>query len=224
MKRYDVYALGNALVDLEYRVEAETLAALGVDKGVMTLVDEARQAELMAALAGREVGRGSGGSAANTVTAVAQLGGRAFYSCRVADDELGRFYVQDLLHAGVESNVHPARHGEGHTGRCLVFVTPDADRTMNTFLGVSAAFAAEDVDEAAVAAARWLYIEGYLVAGEPTRGAAEYAMERARSCGTPVALSLSDPNIVRHFRPVLEAWLDAGGRPRVLPTRPRPAT
>ena len=169
MKQYHVYGLGNALVDIEYKVDAKALHNLGIDKGVMTLVDEAQQNRIIAGLKGGESNRGSGGSAANTVIAVSQFGGKAFYSCKVANDEMGHFYVDDLIRGGVTTNIHPARTPAGVTGKCLVFVTPDADRTMNTFLGVSAEFSPQEVDPSAIEESEYVYIEGYLVTGEATR-------------------------------------------------------
>lgn len=210
MKHYDVYGLGNALVDIEYEVTEEQLQSLGVDKGVMTLVDEDQQAKIVGQLDGKEGNKGSGGSAANSIIAIGQFGGNAFYSCRVADDELGHFYVNDLIHAGVNTNIHPARMGQGVTGKCLVFVTPDADRTMNTFLGVSAQFSDEEVDESAIEESKYLYMEGYLVTGESTKSAALYAVDQARKGDTKIALSLSDPNIVKFFKDGLEAIIGDG--------------
>lgn len=203
MKKYNVYGVGNALVDIEYEVDAAKLAELEIDKGVMTLVDESQQAAIISSLDGQESNRGSGGSAANTIIAVSQFGGEAFYSCRVADDEMGHFYVDDLIHAGVTTNIHPTRMGAGVTGKCLVFVTPDADRTMNTFLGVSAEISPDDVDESAIAESEYLYIEGYLVSGDSTKAAALYAISEAHKTSTKVALSLSDPNMVKFFKPAM---------------------
>ncbi len=165
MRQYDVYGLGNALVDIEYHVDVEDLAALGIQKGVMTLVDEQRQSAIVDRLGSQEANRGSGGSAANTIIAVSQLGGRAFYSCRVADDAMGRFYIDDLTGAGVRTNVGAADLPRGVTGKCLVLVTQDADRTMNTFLGVSADVSPADVDREAIRESQYVYLEGYLVTG-----------------------------------------------------------
>lgn len=200
MKKYDVYGLGNALVDIEYEVTPEQLQALGIDKGVMTLVDEERQTKVVSRLNGAERNKASGGSAANTIIAVSQFGGNAFYSCRVADDEFGHFYVNDLIHGGVTTNIHPARMGSGVTGKCLVFVTPDADRTMNTYLGVSAELSEDEVDESGIEESKYLYLEGYLVTGDATRAATIYARQVARQTDTKVALSLSDPNMVKFFK------------------------
>jgi sugar/nucleoside kinase (ribokinase family) len=210
MKQYHVYGLGNALVDIEYRVDEAVLRELGIDKGVMTLVDEAQQAKVIAKLDGAESNRGSGGSAANTVIAVSQFGGKSFYSCRVANDAMGHFYVDDLIRGGVTTNIHPARAEAGATGKCLVFVTPDADRTMNTFLGVSAEFSRKDVDPSAVEESEYVYIEGYLVTNEPTRDAAVHACELARQHNTLIACTLSDPNMPRFFRDGLLQIIGSG--------------
>lgn len=209
MSRYDIYAIGNALVDVEYRVDAEELPGLGIDKGVMTLVDAERQEALMAALAEREVHRSAGGSAANTVIAVAQFGGSGFYSCRIGDDALGRIYAEDLATNGVATNAR--EHAEsGDTGRCLVLVTPDADRTMQTYLGITGDLGPEAVAPHAIAAADWLYVEGYLATSPAARAAVERARQVAAEAGTRSAISLSDPNIVHHFGDELQAMIGPG--------------
>jgi sugar/nucleoside kinase (ribokinase family) len=210
MRHYDVCGLGNALVDIEYHVDVDDLEALGIQKGVMTLVDEARQAAIVTRLGSLECNRGSGGSAANTVIAVSQLGGRGFYFCRVANDEMGRFYIDDLTRAGVTTNAGAARLVPGVTGKCLVLVTRDADRTMNTFLGVSADVSPGDVDEDAIRDSRYLYLEGYLVTSPSSKSAARFAKERARSSHTQVVVSLSDPNLVNYFRSSVDELLHGG--------------
>jgi sugar/nucleoside kinase (ribokinase family) len=176
----------------------------------MTLVDESRQAAIISRLGSCERKRGSGGSAANTVIALSQLGGSAFYSCRVADDDMGRFYIEDLTSAGVATNAGVTRVVSGVTGKCLVLVTPDADRTMNTFLGASADVSPADVDEDAIRDARLVYLEGYLVTSESARAAALFAKEQARSHQTQVAVSLSDPNLVNYFRSSVDELLHGG--------------
>ncbi|NEO34765.1 MAG: adenosine kinase, partial [Symploca sp. SIO3C6] len=135
MPQYDVYGLGNALVDIECEVTPEILQELGIEKGVMTLLDEDSQNKIVQNLDGNTFKQACGGSAANTVIAVKQFGGNAFYSCKVADDETGQFYAQDLKDCGVDTNLDSHPLEEGISGKCLVFITPDADRTMNTFLG-----------------------------------------------------------------------------------------
>ncbi len=208
MAKYDVYGVGNALVDIEYEVTAQQLQELGIEKGVMTLVDEPQQTRIVAGLGAHESNRGSGGSAANTIIAVSQLGGRSFYSGRVADDEMGRFYLSDLARAGVATG--PESLASGITGKCLVLITPDADRTMNTFLGASADIAPADVYCPAIGESEYLYIEGYLVTGPASKETALHAVAQARQQGTKIAFTLSDPNIVHFFRPAMEAIIGDG--------------
>jgi sugar/nucleoside kinase (ribokinase family) len=166
----------------------------------MTLVDEPQQGKIIAHLRGTESKKGSGGSAANSMIAVSQFGGKAFYSCKVADDPMGQFYVDDLLRGGVTTNIRASDTPAGVTGKCLVFVTPDADRTMNTFLGISTEFSRKEVNVEALAASEYAYIEGYLVSGELTRDAAIYARQVAREKGVQVAFTLSDANMVKFFK------------------------
>ncbi|NET49039.1 MAG: adenosine kinase, partial [Merismopedia sp. SIO2A8] len=137
MPQYDVYGLGNALVDIECEVTPDVLQELDIEKGVMTLLDEDSQNKIVQHLDGTTFKQACGGSAANTVIAVKQFGGNAFYSCKVASDETGQFYAKDLKDCGVDTNLDSHPLEEGISGKCLVFITPDADRTMNTFLGIS---------------------------------------------------------------------------------------
>lgn len=201
-KSYHVYGIGNALVDMEYPVDDAFLRERTIAKGHMTLVDETRQAELTMDLADVEPKRGSGGSAANTLIAVSGFGGRAFYSCKVADDEPGRFFVRDLEAAGVATNAHD-HPGAGVTGRCLVLITPDAERTMNSFLGISSSLNAHELDEEALLASECLYMEGYLCTSDSARAAVIHARERARAAGIKLFATLSDPSMVEIFRPQL---------------------
>ncbi|KAA6184794.1 adenosine kinase [Thiohalocapsa marina] len=209
MSKYDVYALGNALVDMEYEVSESDLAHLNIDKGVMTLVDEAHQLRIMKHLQERHHQRGSGGSAANSVIALAQFGGSGYYACKVADDDLGRFYMHDLKAGGVAS-VSDEFLEQGDTGRCVVLVTPDSDRTMCTYLGISGNLSVHELDVDAIRAAKWFYTEGYLVTSDTARVAAIEARRAAERHGVKTALSLSDPNMVRFFKPGLQEMLGDG--------------
>jgi sugar/nucleoside kinase (ribokinase family) len=206
---YDVYGLGNALVDLEYRVDDGFLRRHGIAKGHMTLVDEARLEALVADLTEHEPERMSGGSAANSVIAVRGFGGRAFYSCRVADDEVGGFFLGDLSAAGIDTNRN-AGDGAGHSGRCLVLVTPDAERSMNTFLGISTDLGTGEIDERALAQSRYFYAEGYLSSSPTSLAAAVAGREQAEAAGAKTAISLSDPAMVEHFRDGLARILGNG--------------
>jgi sugar/nucleoside kinase (ribokinase family) len=210
MTRYDVYGLGNALLDVECEVEPEVLVELGIDKGVMTLLDEASQNKILAHLGNSASKRTCGGSGANTIVALSQFGGKAFYSCKVANDEPGEYYLQDLLDCGVDTNlkIHPPE--AGITGKCLVFVTPDADRTMNTFLGISSGLSDVELVPALIADSAYTYIEGYLVTGESSKQAAIKASEIATSAGQKVALTLSDRNMAKFFRQGLLEMIGSG--------------
>lgn len=200
--RYHVYGLGAALVDTEIEVTDAFLADAGIAKGHMTLVDEARQHELLALLGEHLVGarRASGGSAANSVIAASCFGADAYYSCKVADDDNGQFYLHDLAAAGVDANADGEGAGDdGITGKCLVMITPDAERTMNTFLGISASLSTGEINAEALARSEYLYAEGYLVASPSGRAAAVHARDLARAHGVKTALSLSDPSMVEIF-------------------------
>jgi sugar/nucleoside kinase (ribokinase family) len=206
-RSFDVYGLGHALVDLQYRVTAEFLRDAGLTKGVMSLVDDTRR-QALAAIVGSPPLASSGGSAANTLISVANCGGRAYLACRLGRDAWGDYYQQDLERAGVYS---PAGdRADGPTGQCLVFITPDADRTMNTCLGASADLGPEQIDPAVAGDSQYVYLEGYLVTSEPGFAACVRARELARDLGARVALTLSDPNLVRGFRPRLEQLVGDG--------------
>jgi sugar/nucleoside kinase (ribokinase family) len=210
MTKYDVYALGNALLDTEFEVSPEILQNLGIEKGVMTLLDRDAQNKIVSNLAQYDQKRSCGGSAANTAIAISQFGGKAFYSCKVADDEPGKFYTQDLLDCGVATNLESQAPQSGVTGKCLVFVTPDADRTMNTFLGISGEFGDRELDVEAIRNAKYTYIEGYLVSGESSKQAAIKAREIARSAGNKIAFTLADLNMVKFFKSGLLEIIGSG--------------
>ena len=199
MKKYHVYGVGNALVDMEFEVEDSFFEQNGIDKGLMTLVDEERQHELMSHLDAFEGKKASGGSAANTIIATSYFGGKSFYSCKVASDELGDFYVKDLLAAGVDSNVAEGRK-PGITGKCLVMVTPDAERTMNTYLGITETFSVDELHLPAIIDSEYLYMEGYLVTSDTGRHAAIEARKIAEENGVKTALTFSDPAMVQFFK------------------------
>lgn len=210
MTHYHVYGLGNALVDIELSVSPEVLQTAGIDKGVMTLLDEAQQQEILHKLQGHAPKKASGGSAANTLIAIGQLGGKGYYSCKVAKDADGQFYLEDLARCGLETNLKPEILTEGITGKCLVMVTPDADRTMGTFLGISGSFSEAELDPAAIAASDYTYIEGYLVTSPTGKAAAVKARELAQAAGKRVSLTLSDFNMVKFFKEGLLEMMGEG--------------
>ena len=210
MNKYHVYGLGNALVDIEIEIDVDELDNMGVEKGIMTLIDEDRHHELLAHIEGNHHNRACGGSAANTTIAVAQLGGKSFYSCRIGNDETGDFYYQDLHREGVTTNLADMTRETGITGKCVVMITPDADRSMNTFLGITSELTESMLDYDALENSQILYIEGYL-AGSPTATVtAVSAIEKAREFSVPIAFSLSDPSMIQFCKDGLDAMLDGG--------------
>jgi sugar/nucleoside kinase (ribokinase family) len=200
MKQYDVVGIGNALVDIEFKVTDEFFVSNNVEKGLMTLVDEERQQQLMQVINTEEAKKQCGGSAANTVIAVSQFGGKSYYCCKVANDELGKFFAQDLQDSGVNNNLQIDQLEDGITGKCLVMVTEDSERTMNTFLGITQHFSKKDVNEAAIKDAKYLFIEGYLVTSPNGKEAMMHAKRTAEAAGTKVALTFSDPAMVKYFK------------------------
>jgi sugar/nucleoside kinase (ribokinase family) len=194
-KQYDVYGLGNALVDTEIQIEETILTSQKLKKGVMSLVSQDFQQQLLTALDGRHRVEAAGGSAANTVVGVALFGGTAFYTGKVGSDMAGALYRESLAEVGVEFDVEA---DGGPTGTCVILVTPDGERTMQTSLGSSTSLGATDVDAERLAKSHTLYVEGYLWGGPNTEAAALHAMELAKVTGASVALSFSDPGMVQH--------------------------
>ena len=201
MAKLDVYGVGNALVDIQARVDDGLLGELGIDKGIMTLVENDQQAGVLGKLAGTPLHRCAGGSAANTVVALADFGAKAAFVGKVGDDEIGSFFLKDMRELGISIDVQPA---DSPTGTCAVLITEDAQRTMLTHLGASATLTEQDIHQPMVEDAKYVYIEGYLLTGETTKAAAYRAMDLAKKAGTKVALTASDPFLVNLIRD--EIW------------------
>ncbi|BBM00832.1 adenosine kinase [Microbulbifer sp. GL-2] len=212
MHQYDLYGIGAALLDTEIEVSDEDLSTLGVEKGVMTLVDDTRQQQLVDDLQDHLITarRACGGSGANTVIASSYFGLKAFYSCKVAADENGDFYRSNLGAAGVDYPASLQEADGGTTGKCLVLITPDAERSMNTYLGISEKLSVAELDQEALASSRWAYIEGYLVSSDTGRQAAITLREQAQQAGVKTALSLSDPAMVQFFGEGLREMIGGG--------------
>jgi len=193
----DVYGVGHALVDLQYRIQTEKLIKLGVAKGVMSLVDNQKQSALIDQIDSQPIASSSGGSAANTMIGVAMFGGKTFYSCLTGQDEMGSFYQKDLRKAGVStSELHRVK---GTTGRCVVLITPDADRTLLTSLGVSESINPDQIDEHRITECNYVYLEGYLLSSENGFEACLKAQKLARKHKKKVSITLSDPFMVSAF-------------------------
>ena len=198
---YKVYGIGNALVDAEYEVNDAFLTNKGIEKGMMTLIDEDQQQTLVSDLNSRFglKKRAGGGSAANTLVSISQLGGDTFYACKVANDETGDFYMKDLAEAGVKTNLDQVKT-DGITGKCIVMVTEDAERTMNTFLGITSDFAESDLHLEELQKSEYIYIEGYLVTSDVSRNAAISARKIAKQHNVKTAFTFSDPAMVTYFK------------------------
>lgn len=204
--RFDICAVGNAIVDVLAPCEPAFLQAQGLTPGSMQLVDEVQSAALYDAMAaGVEA---SGGSAGNTVAGVGSFGGRAAYLGKVADDGLGGVFAHDIRAAGVHFET-PALTGDAGTGRCLINVTPDGQRTMCTFLGAANQLTVADVDEALIGDSAIVYLEGYLFDPAPARAAFEKAAAAAHAAGRKVAITLSDSFVVGRWRAELLDFITA---------------
>ncbi len=198
-KKYDVCAIGNALVDYEIEVEDQFFTANNVEKGLMTLVEEDRQSELLEGVEGKVKKKQGGGSAANTIFGLAEFGGKGFYTCKVANDSDGMLYVNDLIQAGIDTNLDPDNLYKGTTGKCLVMITPDAERTMNTYLGITTDFSANELSEEAIKNSNYLFMEGFLVSSPTGLEAMKKAKKIAQENNVKVSLTFSDPSMVKYF-------------------------
>ncbi|PPR10981.1 MAG: 5-dehydro-2-deoxygluconokinase [Alphaproteobacteria bacterium MarineAlpha11_Bin1] len=206
---FDVVGVGNAIVDVIVQTDENHLNGLGLNKGTMTLIDDAKAEWLY-----KEIGAGvetSGGSAANTLAGISSLGGCGAYIGKVRNDQLGDIFISDIMGAGVNFPMRAATDGPS-TARCLIFVTPDAERTMQTYLGASISLGPEDIDPEAIGSAQITYLEGYLFDRDEAQEAFVKAAELAHAAGRQVALTLSDSFCVdRHrasFRRLVEGHVD----------------
>ncbi len=200
--KYDIFGVGNALVDVQVQVTDDIVVQSGFDKGIMTLVGDDQQQGVLQSIEGHPLNRCAGGSAANTIVGVAEFGGQAAFCGKVSQDEMGEFFLEDMHKLGVMIDVPPA--DSGATGTCAVLITPDAQRTLLTHLGVSAALTPADVHEESIRQSAYVYIEGYLLTGETTKAAAYKAIELAQKHNVKVAFTASDPFLVNMIRD--EIW------------------
>lgn len=211
MNNFDVYSIGNALVDQEFEVDDRFFIDSGIEKGFMTLIDEDKQQELLDLLMARYglKKRAGGGSAANSIYALSQFGGKAFFSCKVANDEPGQFYMQELGDNNVETNLSAERE-VGTTGRCLVMVTPDAERTMLTALGISQLVSVTELNHDAIKASTYAYTEGYLVTSPSAKSAVLEMKRVAKAAGVKFAMTFSDPAMVEYFSEGINEFIGEG--------------
>lgn len=210
MEKVDIYGVGNALVDFDFEVSEDTLVRLGIEKGVMTLIEGDTEQRLMEDMAGIKHEKACGGSAANAIITAANLGANCFYSCKVAYDLAGDFFFEDLTKEGVNSNITHTNRDLGVTGKCIAMITPDAERTMNTYLGITAELSSNELVKEAIEAAKYTYIEGYLVASDSAFEAALLCQEIAKKANVKIATGLADINMIRFFKDRLQCLIDNG--------------
>jgi sugar/nucleoside kinase (ribokinase family) len=205
--QYDVLAIGNAIVDVIADATDSFIEAQALNKGGMTLIDAERADSLYGAMGpGREI---SGGSAANTLAGLAQLGKTTAFIGQVADDQLGAVFAHDIRAGGIDFGVAP-RPGQPPTARCLILVTPDGQRTMNTFLGAAQYLPESALEREKIEGAEWLYLEGYLWNAPESRAAMTTAIAIAKRAGRKVALTLSDAFVVHGHRDEFFALMEDG--------------
>ena len=199
MKQFQVVGIGNAMVDVISHASEAALAEMGVQKGIMQLIDMPRAVDLYGRIGPAE--EVSGGSAANTIAGIAQLGGRTAYVGTVKDDQLGAIFAHDLRAQGaVYQTALAPRSTAQETGRCIILVTPDGERSMNTYLGVTEFLSPTDIDEGQMAQAEWIYLEGYRFDGPESHEAFARAIAACKAAGGRVSLTLSDPFCVERHR------------------------
>jgi fructokinase len=210
MARYDVYGVGNALVDQEFEVEDSFFAENNIEKGLMTLVEFDQQEALLAALRNRYglKKQAGGGSAGNTLYALSQFGGEAYFACKIASDDTGDFYLNELGHHNIDTNI--GYREDGTSGRCVVMISPDAERTMHTYLGVSVNFSLEELDFDAAARSEYIYIEGYMVTSPPAKAAIMKLKSFAEENQVKTAMTFSDPAMLEYFKDHINDALGAG--------------
>lgn len=212
MKKYHVYGIGAALVDQEFEVEDSFFQHESIQKGIMTLVDGESQATLEQRLLDKFglKTRSGGGSVANSIYAISQFGGNTFFSCKVARDEAGDFYVEQLGDHNIHTNLDNNNRDNGVTGKCLVMVSPDTERTMLSFLGISETLSKSEIDDEALKNSEYLFLEGYQVTSDTGREASIHARKVAEANGVKTAITLSDPAMVQFFRGGLQEMIGDG--------------
>ena len=198
--KFDVYGVGNALVDKEFEVDESFFQDHGIEKGLMTLGTDEESLRLLGILT-KKYGikkQAGGGSAANTLYAVSQFGGNAFFSCKVASDETGDFFLKELGDQKIQTNSQ-TQCNDGLTGRCLIMISPDAERTMHTYLGVSETISEQELDLGAAKSSEYIYIEGYFVTSPSAKSAAIKLKQFAEKNQIKTAMTFSDPAMVEYF-------------------------
>jgi len=199
MKKYHITTVGNALLDMEYQVNDDFLILNDIEKGVQTLQNHDEHMKLLDALKGRQSHNAAGGACTNSLVAAGHLGAHNFYHCQVGNDEHAQTILASLAEAQIKTSPIETIQKDGHTGKCIVLITPDAERTMLTYLGVSADIAADSVDQAAIDQAEYFLVEGFQCISDESRAANIAAIKAAHAAGTKIALSFCDEAVVQYF-------------------------
>ena len=200
MRKYNVFGIGNALVDCVYLVGDKFLNDNNIEKGLMTLVDEKKQKSIIEKIKNFDSVIQSGGSVTNSVYTLSQLGGSGYVSVLVAEDEFGKIYLSDLKNSNVSTGGTTFTTGDGMTGTCLVLTTPDAERTMNTCLSISSNFSIKNINLVDLKSSEYLYIEGYLVTSDVAMEAVHQSIEFSSKNDVKIALTFSDLAMVKYFK------------------------
>ena len=200
MKKYDVFGIGNALVDCVILVTEKFLEDNSIEKGVMTLVDDDKQKSIIEKIKNSDPFIQSGGSVTNSVYTLSQLGGSGFQSFLISDDDHGKLFLEDLKKSRVNVSSKNFYHGDGMTGSCLVLTTPDAERTMNTCLGVSSKYSVKNINFDDLALSKYLYVEGYLVTSDIAVDAIKKSIAFCKENDVKISLTFSDLSMVKYFK------------------------
>ncbi len=205
-KDIQLFGMGNGLVDLQYNISEDTMSDFGMLKGEMHLIDDEERSRIIHYFKNYKYNICSGGSAANSIIAFSQLGGKAAYSTVLGDDLFGNFYASEFSQLGIilDAELLP----EKSTGTCYVFIAPDSERTMLTYLGATALFSPKNVSEELIKRSQWIYIEGYKFSQQSSTEAVNYAMSLAKKHNTKIAFTFSDVFITENFRSKVEAAFD----------------
>ena len=207
MKKYDVFGIGNALVDCVCMVDDSFLVENNIEKGIMTLVDKEKQKLLIEKIKNTKTFIQSGGSVSNSIFVLSQLGGSGYSSFLVSDDNFGNIYINDLKNNGVKIGEKKYIIADGMTGSCLVLTTPDAERTMNTCLSISTKYSIKNISFDDLNNSKYLYIEGYLVTSELSMQAIHDCISYCKKNDIKIALTFSDLSMVKFFKDKLESIL-----------------
>tara|TARA_B100000427_G_C15500472_1_gene591780 strand:- start:879 stop:1871 length:993 start_codon:yes stop_codon:yes gene_type:complete len=200
MKKYDVFGIGNALVDCVILVTEKFLKENNIEKGLMTLVDDKKQKTIIEKITNSDPFIQSGGSVTNSVYTLSQLGGSGYQSFLISDDIYGKLFLEDLYKSGINISDKSFYLGDGMTGSCLVLTTPDAERTMNTCLGVSSKYSVKNINFDDLALSKYLYIEGYLVTSELAIDAIKKSIAFSKENDVKISLTFSDLSMVKYFK------------------------